>query len=494
MKRRQISQDIILIPLSFNNAKAYITPKTLILNDRQEIPEFYQTNEAPTYYVEKYLKNLAPARTLDKIYLIASSKTREPLKDNKTTVDLYKEHILSVLPALSGKFETIEYDENSTQKNLENNVLQISRIADHIHHDFPGNQFDNNDTHIAIHADMTGGVRDLALVILNTIQLLTLSPKSRFEAGKIVYANLHPNKPDIIIDDATEIYQTTRLIAGASEFIESGSVNQLMKFFDRQLTECYQTKNENPDNIKYIKAVKTLLTAMRGYSDTILVCGRFYLDDAKKALKEAINRFDSQIAGCNIVTISMFQKLKEAILTEYHDLLKDDSTILDTIRWCTRRHYLQQSLTFCTEQTPRIFVQSGLITPKDSTVLDDITICYREYLSRNHRETEYNPDSTPENDDELAKYFISDYLKQKLPKDAAASANDARAIINNGIGKIFTSCTGQDELAPIYAGYIDLQRKRNNISHAKKAPINIQKLPKDIEKYIDTLEYAFRRK
>ncbi len=336
--------------------------------------ECLQTNEPAICQLQELLKDKGG---LDKILLMESELARKP--DKKDTPDWqkkmaeYKKETMSAVEFLKAqsirkysglreKFEDIEFSEDAQ---IEGAMRDIARIAERIRDISSKVKEEANDSavEITLHADMTGGFRYAAMMMLAIMQL---SKYMGIKIGHVIYSEL--NKQDgekSRIHIADDIHRMFDLIAGADEFQKYGSVQALEEYFG--------------DTEKYGAAFQELFRAMRRFSDAIRICRTSVIEHEMGALAEKIRHFRDNKG--NAIEEEMFAKIIGVIEKEYGSVIinadePEADRRLDIIAWCVRKKFLQQAMTLCSEWIPGILVEKKIFYPKDEATI--IHLCEKK--------------------------------------------------------------------------------------------------------------------
>ena len=210
-----------------------------------------QTNEAPVVYMQRLLKE----NQLDSLFLIASGKVRtENVPEGSefgdvTHLEFFEKRILRLYPALEGHFLSIDYDDATDH--LETSLHDVTQVAKRIFsyiQQYP-------DDHIVVHADMTGGMRHVSMMMLSVMQMLKYRG---VEIGEVIYADPFHHQ----VYPATPIQRMFDLINGADEFVKFGSVRGIREYFDGLP---HNGQDDSPE-------LRELLQAMGRFSDAIQIC------------------------------------------------------------------------------------------------------------------------------------------------------------------------------------------------------------------------------
>ena len=329
--------------------------------------ECLQTNEPAICQLQELLKDKGG---LDRILLMESELARKPdkkdtpdwqkkmaehKKETMSAVEFLKAQSIQKYSCLRKKFEDIEFSEDA---HIEGAMRDIARIAERIR-DISSKAQEASDSavEIILHADMTGGFRYAAMMMLAIMQL---SKYMGIKIGHVIYSEL--NKQDgekSRIHIADDIHRMFDLIAGADEFQKYGSVQALEEYFG--------------DTEKYGAAFQELFHAMRRFSDAIRICRTSVIEQEMSALAEKIRHFRDNKG--NAIEEEMFAKIIGVIEKEYGSVIinadePEADRRLDIIAWCVRKKFLQQAMTLCSEWIPGILVEKKICYTEDPIVIE----------------------------------------------------------------------------------------------------------------------------
>lgn len=296
--------------------------------------ETENTNESAVLYLLK--KNIA----LDQIFILASKKVREETflpDDARTHLDFFCERVGKFLPNVN--CFVFDYDENiSGDKNIQSVAVMAGQIQKYAAQ-FP-------DEKIILHVDLTGGMRDTNMLMLDLTRLLEYSG---LQIGLLLYSNLIDYAKKIgRVDELQNIYDLFQLIAGVEEFVNFGSVKALKNYYtDKKLSE----------------PLINLLAAMENFAEAIKLCHYGQFHDAIINLHDAVRDFaPAQDDTQDILMARLIGRIRE----DYHRLIVNrDLDDLEVIRWCLAKGYIQQALTLYTERIPEYLVEKNLITMRN---------------------------------------------------------------------------------------------------------------------------------
>lgn len=246
----------------------------------------------------------------------------------------FRSQVREVIAGIDDCYSSVAYDENGTADDSLDCVLTMAEAVRDYVSELP------EGTEVTLHVDLTGGMRHSNMMM---IVLMRLIEYSGVQVGDILYANITGNA--VRVERVNNIYSMFNLLAGASEFVNYGSVKALEAFF--------------PAATRSLE-LAILIVAMRNFSDEIKLCHAGKLVEAAKELATAIRNFGSQ-KKTNTAERLMAQ-LETRIMHDYSTLLHDDSGALELIEWCLERDYLQQALTLYVERVPEVLLDKGIIT------------------------------------------------------------------------------------------------------------------------------------
>ena len=217
------------------------------------------------------------------------------------------------------------------------------------------------DDEIVLHADMTGGLRHTNMLLLDAIRLLQYQG---ITIGGIFYSNYQPPATDASaermshVEELADIYDMLDLIAGATEFMQFGSVKGLRAYFARQ--DCSE-------------ALREVLAAMNGFDDAMRLCHRSRFERATERLHEALQAFrDAAANGATSSFLSHRALLNDRLMLQmmprieqdYRALLREHDA-LQSMQWCLSHGDLQQAITLYTETVPAYLIEKGVLSLTD---------------------------------------------------------------------------------------------------------------------------------
>lgn len=312
----------------------------------------HTTNESAVRYL---LQNNSADEKISKIFILASKAVRENIEnfsEKITHLDYFKNRMKKFFPNIENYItkETIyNYDEdNDGEKNLKS-VAEMARKIQ--------NFAAKSENEIILHADLTGGMRHINMMMLDIIRLLEYSG---VKIGKIIYSNYNQQEKVGTVEEVKNIYDLFQLISGVEEFINFGSV--------KVLNDYYKNHSE-----KISDSLNILLKKMENFAEAIKLCRYGQFKTTIEKLHDAINNFSPDKNNLNDILMA---RLIERIKHEYKMLIatrgQDD---LKIIRWCIEKGYLQQALTLYTERVPEYIAENNFykIPPQEYKKLQEKT-------------------------------------------------------------------------------------------------------------------------
>ena len=330
--------------------------------DGKEIFSCMQTNEAAVCQLQSLLQEEGG---LAKIILIETDQARERVQRDTadwlalmekyrsasmSAVELLKAQSVCKYSELSQVFEDIEY----SKMGIEDSMRSIAGIAERVRAFADRVREEEPVAEVVLHADMTGGFRYAALMLLVVMQL---SKYMGIRMGHVVYSDFVQGGESRVhlTDDIRRMFD---LVAGADEFQKYGSVQALEAYFE--------SSEEHSEDFS------ALFAAMRRFSDAIRICRTSVIEEEMEDLAEKIRAFRQ--AKPASIEEEMFSHILGVIEKEYGSVIKNALSAkadrrLDIIAWCVQKKFLQQAMTLCTEWIPAILVEKKICYTEDEAVI-----------------------------------------------------------------------------------------------------------------------------
>lgn len=353
-------KNVLLLCLSPLNPMARRNTYSCQLKGETAFFEGIMTNEAPTKFIIERFNRVSQNNRLDRIVMICSdavkkqvvlSENNTQLKNTDTVcgkrfeefshIELYKALINSFAEKTDKRYieEPIEYIEVPIPDFT--NDFQVSNSVINA-----ANEITSLEDNINLHIDFNGGQRYVAFMILSIANLMKIRGVT---VNRIMTMNFD-NKIDGIvpIQNMLPLFESFDLISGINEYINYGRIKGLSKYFSSAGEE-----------------VKAILREMKVFSDNLQLCRTDYVMQHKSELyQRLVNYLESNNGEQHKDTYnSLFGFVVKDILAGYNGLL--NGTLPEIISWCVERDFIQQALTFCSEEMPNYFWEQKIFTPSE---------------------------------------------------------------------------------------------------------------------------------
>lgn len=318
------------------------------------------TNESAVRYL------IQQGISLDKIFIFASELVRKEIyhfdRETKksfqfvgddgepcTHLKFFVERVKNFLPNVD--FDVYDYDES---KSGDENLTSVTEMAGRIQKFAAGDE-------IILHVDLTGGMRDVNMMMLDLTRLLEYSG---LKIDTLLYSNFGKRK----VEEVKNIYDLFQLIAGVEEFVNFGSVTALKSYYVGK---------------KLSASLKRLLTAMENFAEAIKLCHYGQFRDAIINLHDAVHDFTP---ATNDLQDILMARLIGRIREDYHQLIINrELDDLRVIRWCLRHDYLQQALTLYTERVPEYLGKKNFLSLSDEEAQKNFDADYKKDTMHRNR-------------------------------------------------------------------------------------------------------------
>lgn len=178
-----LETNFLLLFLSYNSKD----PSCYQINDENVMTE--HSNESAVRELDAYLQE--HSQKIDKIFLFSSQATKKLLENvDITTVDFFKSRIKDFVPAEN--IIIVDYDESNSMNAALSDIGEMGKsILDEAEKTKKTQREKGAASHITIHADMTGGMRNASMMMLGVMRLLNFSS---LQMGRILYSNWERNR------------------------------------------------------------------------------------------------------------------------------------------------------------------------------------------------------------------------------------------------------------------------------------------------------------
>ncbi len=318
------------------------------------------TNEAPTKAIIQLLKRRGGGQRLDKVVAICSESVRNGKvkltaeENDLETMELFRGKDLSQLSHYDVYRELINdyackvdptyvsagitYEEVYISDTPEENTVSKAAIE-------AANLITGIGEQVELYIDYNGGPRSIAFMLLAIANLMKLRMVKIRQIMSMNFDNKVDNK--VPIQNMEPVFESFDLIAGINEYVNYGRIKGLNEYFQAS------------DN----KEIKNLLREMEEFSNNLQLCRTDYVMKHKETLLGHLQSYqkrekDKAEEEKTDARGQLFLYVVEDILVGYKGLL--DGEIPQVIKWCVDHDFIQQALTFCSEEMPGYFWRSGI--------------------------------------------------------------------------------------------------------------------------------------
>lgn len=334
-----------------------VSKNTYIGEDGSRLEGFF-TNEAPVKYVIQSLEKQNPPQKLDRVIIICSETVKKHGinvqigKNDSIEVKSNKEEFLNKISKIKkekGNSEPVTHLEYYKDV-VKNAVGDEANIPEYTLIDIPdepkGEEVaysvieavkgilkfpEKEDIHLYI--DYNGGPRYVSFMQVILAQFMKIH-NVHIEA---IYSMNYKERHTMEIKNLYSIFDSVNLLSCINEYINYGRIDGLMEYFG-------QAEDSK---------INDILKEMEILSNNLQLCRTsFILENGKRILeklKSFISSVDDTSENENIYK-QLFAFVVRDICEEYEDLLNGD--LPKVIKWCINKKYIQQALTFCSEEIP----------------------------------------------------------------------------------------------------------------------------------------------
>lgn len=402
-------KNVLLLCMSPLNPKARITQYSYELSNGKTVSfEGVMTNEAPAKAVIYRLYNENRNNRLDKIVMICSDAVRKQIrlaeKENDLNklsriniedcqqdshIEFYKRLINNYAESIDSSYSTssIQYDEIGISNFTEDDEVSRSVIN-------AGNKVTDTDEEVNLFIDFNGGQRYVAFMILAIANLMKIR---NVNIKQIMTMNFDNKVNGIVpIQNMEPVFASFDLISGINEYINYGRIKTLNNYFRL-------SKN---------KSIKKVLRKMEIFSNNLQLCRTGYIMDHREELLGMLKDYSENSNQKEPDTYDLlFEYVTEDILNGYDGLLTGE--LPDIIRWCVNRGFIQQALTFVSEEMPGYFWKTGIFKASQLEMIE-----YNNFLKIVHASSQNDYSSLkkhfrkehPENSSKYAYEWMISYL------------------------------------------------------------------------------------
>lgn len=204
-----------------------------------------------------------------------------------------------------------------------------------------------------VYIDYTGGLRDTTYLIATLIQYFKIvGVKCRC----IAYSELPSDEETGKLKRIKYIYKINEITGGADEFVSTGNITRLKKFFEQE-----KTKNES---------VLEIINSIDKFTKAISISQTDKLDIYKKEVEASIAKYDKSKGSSDLYT-NIFSLMFRQIQESLHIGTDKEWSYNEIVKWCVDHGYLQQAFTIYVEKIPAIYLDKGVREKLPPTKSDD---------------------------------------------------------------------------------------------------------------------------
>ena len=324
---------------------------------------FSQLEPIPQFLMQTFAK---AGQALDEILIIASRETREkrgeiiiPESGKHTGVSNDYDFFVYRIAEYAGENNyqipecTCIQDNGNMNVTINETVKRIRGIKE-------------KEQEVDFYLDIHGGQRENQLTVDAIISLLRVEDIEIKEAYSCAGSGKDKEHP-AEIREVRESLRSFDLVAAVNEFINYGKSEHLSAFFG---------KDHLPkESVKY-----RILSAADQISESILFCNPGIFREGLKNMHDSLlewnkNESDEDALFDIFVDVINSDYDKEGLLPEEFD--EDIPSDLSIIKWCIRKEFLQQGLTFIENRLPEFYIRNELLG-YDPLICDDM----QQYVSK----------------------------------------------------------------------------------------------------------------
>ncbi len=256
-----------------------------------------------------------------------------------------------------------------------------------------------------IHVDTHGGIRTDQEALNSILSLLQM------EGITIPEKNIHSieySRPRAVFTSASEIFKIMNFVSGIHECIYYGQTASLKQAIAPEKSHSDTAlKSSNSDE-------QEVLANMQTIAEGIQLCDVTKFETGLKNLSDSLPKLGKQNNSLqNVGYLTMFQDL---IRDSYgHSLLNNkDRRVIDEIRWCTEKGFIQQALTLVESKMPAVFLKNGFLISEKQ----------KEEKNGQKAVTAFSIFNSKSKDPVLSDDFLSYITRKNSPKKGWESAEN----------------------------------------------------------------------
>ena len=350
-------KNVLLLCMSPLNKRAQINKYSYeSQNGGRELLYGVMTNEAPAKAVIRILDEKKDGSRLDKVVMICSDAVHKTIEldegnDNlnnlkevdinrclsDTHIEFYEKLVNIFAKDVNPDYisHPIEYDTVGIADFTEDNEVSKSVIE-------AAGKVAATGEQVNLFIDFNGGQRYVAFMILAIANLMKIR---QVNIDQIMTMNFDNKVNGIVpIQNMVPVFASFDLIAGINEYINYGRIKTLRSYF------------KSSGN----KTIQAILAKMEEFSNNLQLCRTGYIMDHRSELLRMLEEYSKQSDETEPSDTyeQLFAYVVNDILEGYEGLLTGE--LPDIIRWCVNNDFIQQALTFTSEEMPGYFWKSGI--------------------------------------------------------------------------------------------------------------------------------------
>ncbi len=313
--------------------------------------------------IEKEKEN---ARQNDSSALLDWELFRGSERKEYTTYEIYQEMVNCHAKRIDPSYSTDIYEPIFIGNNPEEEKGAISKaVID------AATKITDTKEEINLYIDYNGGQRYIALMMLAVANLMEIRSVKIKQILTMNSADL--NKPLIPIQgkNMESVFGCFDLVSGINEYINYGRTTALKKYFknpeikDKERDEILNKMEEFANNLQLCRT-ESIMNTLEDYNKYKSNPEKY---KQKKVLWIMLDEYvkNHRPGKPNILDNSeekqdaTFYYVVEDILNGYDKMRNGD--LPEVIEWCVEHDFIQQALTFCSEEMPGYFWRSGIFKP-----------------------------------------------------------------------------------------------------------------------------------
>ncbi len=346
-------KNILLLCLSPLSPYAQLNKYCAEIDGSTVFFEGSMTNEAPAKYIIDMLR--AKGERLDKIVLICSNFVKTNIREDApipaeaevesgtalSHLELFRRLIDKYARSADRCYSItpIEYIEVPIP-DLTNDFQVSESVID------AANEITSDGNDVQLFIDFNGGQRYIAFMILSIANLMKIRG---VKVPLIMTMNFDTKVNGVVpIQNMASLFESYDLISGINEYINYGRIGGLKRYFAPAGEE-----------------IQSLLGSLETFSNNLQLCRTSYIMSNKSALLAKL--YDYVKKSDDITHNDTYSQLFSFVISDILDGMRDllGGTLPEIIRWCVQKEFIQQALTFCSEEMPEYFVSSGIYAPTE---------------------------------------------------------------------------------------------------------------------------------